>query len=77
MLSALEPSSELQFLFYFIFYSKMHTYCSLGSPHLGYIYTDNTFVDGGLWFLKKIKNSASLHQFALTDSKNPLTVLLP
>ncbi len=53
----------------------MHTYCSLGSPHLGYIYTDNTFVDGGLWFLKKIKNSASLHQFALTDSKNPLTVL--
>jgi hypothetical protein len=54
----------------------MHTYCSLGSPHLGYIYTDNTFVDGGLWFLKKIKNSASLHQFALTDSKNPLTVLL-
>eukprot|EP00802_Teleaulax_amphioxeia_P016967 Tamp_17106.p1 GENE.Tamp_17106~~Tamp_17106.p1 ORF type:complete len:301 (+),score=57.98 Tamp_17106:74-904(+) len=52
---------------------KMHTYCSLGSPHLGYIYTDNSFVDGGLWFLKKIKNSASLHQFSLTDSKNPLT----
>ena len=47
----------------------LQTYCSLGSAHLGYIYTDNTYVDGGLWLLKKIKNSASLHQFCFTGRR--------
>ena len=56
--------------------AKLHTFCSLGSPHLGYLYTDNSLVDGGLWFLKKVKNSTALHQFALTDSKDPLTTFM-
>lgn len=45
---------------------KFHTYCSLGSAHLGYQYSDNSFVDGGMWFLKKLKNSTALHQASLT-----------
>lgn len=48
---------------------KCHTYCSLGSAHLGYQYSDNSIVDGGMWFLKKLKNSTALHQFSFTDSK--------
>ena len=28
----------------------------------GYQYSDNSLVDGGMWFLKKLKNSTSLHQ---------------
>ena len=56
--------------------TKLHTFCSLGSPHLGYLYTDNSLVDGGLWFLKKFKNSTALHQFALTDSKDPRTTFM-
>ena len=56
--------------------AKLHTFCSLGSPHLGYVYTDTILVDGGLWFLKKVKNSTALHQFALTDAKDPRTTFM-
>ena len=38
-----------------------------------YQYSDNSIVDGGMWILKKVKNSTALHQFSFTDSKNPLT----
>ncbi|KAJ1489303.1 putative serine esterase-domain-containing protein, partial [Baffinella frigidus] len=58
------------------FRDKFHTYCSLGSAHLGYVYSDNSFFDGGMWFLKKLKNSTALHQFSLSDSKNPLTTFM-
>lgn len=53
--------------------SRLCTYCSLGSAHLGYQYSDNRYVDIGMWVLKKVKNSTALHQFSLSDSKDPLT----
>ena len=34
----------------------------------GYQYSDNSLVDGGMWFLKKLKNSTSLHQAPKHDT---------
>ena len=49
---------------------KMHLYCSLSSPHLGYIYSNSTLVDAGMWLLKKIKKCISLEQLSFSDDKN-------
>ena len=40
--------------------NQMHGYISLGSPHLGYMYNSSTWVDAGMWFLKKFTASQSL-----------------
>ena len=37
---------------------------------------NRSIVDGGMWFLKKLKNSTALHQFCFTDSKNPMTTFM-
>jgi hypothetical protein len=52
--------------------SKLHTYVSLSGPHLGYLYSENSLLDSGMWFLKKWKNSAALHQLCLTDNQENL-----
>lgn len=49
---------------------KMFFYCSLSSPHLGYIYSNSTLVDAGIWLLKKIKKCTSLEQLSFSDSKS-------
>lgn len=49
---------------------KMYFYCSLSSPHLGYMYSSSTLIDAGMWVLKKIKKCKSLDQLSLSDDKN-------
>jgi hypothetical protein len=48
----------------------MHGFVSLGSPHLGYMYNSSGLVDAGMWMLQKWKNSKSLQQLSMTDSKD-------
>jgi alpha-beta hydrolase superfamily lysophospholipase len=50
------------------FTSKMFTYLSLGSPHLGYHYSSSKLVEAGIWFLKKWRKSASLAQLSECSS---------
>lgn len=48
---------------------KLYTFISLSSPHLGYMYSSNRWVEAGLWVLKKWKKSISLQQLTLCDTK--------
>lgn len=49
------------------YHAKLFTYCSLSSPHLGYMYAANTLFKTGLWVAKKIRKSECLHQLSMTD----------
>lgn len=49
---------------------KMFFYCSLSSPHLGYMYSSSSLIDAGMWVLKKIKKCKSLDQLSLSDVSN-------
>lgn len=46
----------------------LHTLITLGSPHLGYLFSKNSLVDSAMWVMKKVKDMPSLHQLAMTDS---------
>lgn len=50
--SALKHLSEYKHL--------MHTFMSLGTPHMGYLYNPNKIVDAGMWLLKKWKKNLCL-----------------
>jgi len=47
---------------------KMHTFLSLSSPHLGFMYNPSKIIDAGIWILKRWKKSTSLQQLTMTDS---------
>eukprot|EP00918_Siedleckia_nematoides_P075156 GHVU01164411.1.p1 GENE.GHVU01164411.1~~GHVU01164411.1.p1 ORF type:complete len:201 (+),score=34.24 GHVU01164411.1:24-626(+) len=51
--------------------SKLFTFVTLSSPHLGYLYGANRLVDAGMWFLKRWSKSLCLQQLTMTDSKTP------
>lgn len=40
--------------------TKFHTFISLSTPHLGYMYNSNKLFDTGMWFIKKWKKAVSL-----------------
>ena len=46
---------------------KFHSYFSLSSPHLGYMYSTNTLFNAGMWVLKKLRKCTSLEQLSLSD----------
>jgi hypothetical protein len=46
---------------------KFHTFISLSSPHLGYMYNSSKLFDTGMWFMKKWKKSTSLAQLSMSD----------
>lgn len=41
---------------------------SLATPHCGYLYSNNTILDTGIWVLKKWNKSTCLSQLSLTDT---------
>ncbi|KAG9444289.1 hypothetical protein H6P81_015629 [Aristolochia fimbriata] len=45
----------------------LHTYMSLSGPHLGYLYSNNSLFNSGLWLLKKLKGPQCIHQLTMTD----------
>lgn len=47
---------------------RMHTFLSFSSPHLGYLYSNSTIVNAGMWLIKKWFHSKCIEQLTLTDS---------
>ncbi|KDP30675.1 hypothetical protein JCGZ_15550 [Jatropha curcas] len=45
----------------------LYTYVSISGPHLGYLYSSNSLFNSGMWLLKKLKGSQSIHQLTFTD----------
>lgn len=44
-------------------------YCSLSSPHLGYMNGTDSMIKAGLWVMRKMmKESKSLDQLSMVDS---------
>jgi len=52
------------------FESKMHSFMSLSSPHLGYMYNASKLIDAGIWILKRWKKSRCLQQLSMSDAEN-------
>jgi len=53
------------------FHSKLRTFVSFSTPHLGYMYASNTLFKTGLWVVKKWRGSKCLEQLSLTDAEDP------
>mmetsp|Transcript_51706 Transcript_51706/g.120157 ORF Transcript_51706/g.120157 Transcript_51706/m.120157 type:complete len:187 (+) Transcript_51706:108-668(+) len=53
------------------YHSRMYTFLSFSSPHLGYLYSPNSLFKAGLWAVKKLKKSKCLEQLSMTDSADP------
>lgn len=58
------------------FSNQFGFFCSLSSPHLGYINGVDTKVKAGLWVIKKFKPVLSLNQLSMDDSKNRRNTLI-
>jgi len=56
--------------------SKMHTFMTFSTPHLGYMYAANPLFSAGLWILKKFRKSACLEQLSMTDHPNKANTFL-
>lgn len=50
-------------------WSRLYTFVSFSSPHLGYMCNTNRLIDAGLWVLKKWRKALSLQQLTLSDAK--------
>ena len=49
---------------------KLHTYISLSTPHLGYLYSASTLIHLGLWVLNSWDKSECLEQISMQHSAN-------
>jgi hypothetical protein len=47
--------------------SRLHTFMSLASPHVGNLYSDSSLVSTGMWALAKFKNYRCLQELVLED----------
>merc|ERR1711977_235005 len=50
--------------------SKMYTFLTFSSPHLGYSKTSMSLFNTGFWLLKKWRKSTCLEQLSLTDNSD-------
>jgi pimeloyl-ACP methyl ester carboxylesterase len=49
-------------------HSKMHTFITLSSPHISFLYSSSSLIDAGMWILKKLKKSDALLQLTMSDT---------
>eukprot|EP01022_Parablepharisma_sp_SALTPOND_P017575 TRINITY_DN2827_c1_g1_i1.p4 TRINITY_DN2827_c1_g1~~TRINITY_DN2827_c1_g1_i1.p4 ORF type:complete len:525 (+),score=51.53 TRINITY_DN2827_c1_g1_i1:896-2470(+) len=49
---------------------KMHTFLTLSSPHLGYLFHASSLVNAGMWLLKTWQGSKCLEQLSFSDHKD-------
>ena len=49
------------------FKDYFHSFVTLSSPHLGYIYSTSKLVDAGLWLMNTMKKSTSILQLTMQD----------
>lgn len=52
------------------FLRNLHTFLSLGGPHLGVAYNPSRIIAIGLWYLQRYENTDSLRQMALKDKED-------
>lgn len=45
-----------------------HTFMTLSSPHVGYLYNSSTLIDAGLWIINNVQKCKSTQQLTMTDS---------
>jgi hypothetical protein len=50
--------------------NSLHSYVSLCTPHLGYLYRSTTLVQAGLWFLNAFDKCDSMLELTMQDKKN-------
>ncbi|EFA82772.1 hypothetical protein PPL_04467 [Heterostelium album PN500] len=53
--------------------SKLHTYVSLSSPHLGVKFSGSNLVPSAMWVWQKFSSSTCLKQLLMQDTNGPLT----
>lgn len=54
---------------YLKLYKKyFHTFMTLSTPHLGFLYDTKMIVNVGIWLLKKYKKSKCLSQLSFSDA---------
>ena len=51
------------------FEKQLGFFCSLASPHLGYLNGTDGMIKAGLWVMRKMKETKSLDQLSMQDSK--------
>lgn len=52
--------------------NQLGFFCSLSSPHLGYMHGTDNMIKAGLWFMKKMmKQNKSLDQLSMSDALSP------
>lgn len=47
--------------------SKLHTFMTLSTPHISFLYSESKLIDAGMWLLKQLKKSESLKQLTMSD----------
>jgi hypothetical protein len=52
------------------YWNQFGFYCSLSSPHLGYLNGVDGMIKAGLWAILKFKPIKSLQQLKMDDEKN-------
>jgi hypothetical protein len=52
------------------FGAHFHTFMSLSSPHLGYMYAPSSMFKTGLWLAAKLRKSLCLEQLSMNDSSD-------
>ena len=57
---------------------RLHTFLSLGSPHLGIHYGNGSVMSAAMWLWKRfwVSGSVSFAQMMMTDARNPCDTLL-
>lgn len=56
--------------------NQMGFFCSLSSPHLGYLNGVSSLVKVGLWAIRKFKNIQSLEQLSMLERGDPRKTFL-
>jgi hypothetical protein len=50
-------------------YSNLfHTFMTLSSPHVGYLYNSSTLIDAGLWVINNVQKCKSTQQLTMSDA---------
>lgn len=58
------------------YYNQFGFFCSLSSPHLGYLNGVDGMIKAGLWAILKFKPIKSLQQLKMEDEKDPRQTFL-
>jgi hypothetical protein len=56
--------------------SKLYSYMSLATPHCGYLFSENSMLNTGIWFLQRWNKSTCLSQLSLSDADEPQNCFL-